>query len=682
MNAMRKTSPMWPAMLVTAMVVLITAIVYGTGLRHQLIFDDIWIVRDKVALLQPINIHMGFRSLSYASFQWVHQVFGPDLLYQRLFNLVVHIVNTILLWWLTVRLLAVRLGEPSAGVEVSADTWLVRDEPSARLWLLGAAVAGLWALNPVAVYAVQYLTQRSTLLATMFFLLGAIALIQALRAKTLGARILLSGVLIACYGFALLSKEHAAPMAAALGVIYVYWQRPPARWVAAFGAVFAIAALVLGYWLIALKGWRIGIAAEDLVAPFLKQLDALQPGASDQVFLLSVVNQMALFFRYGAHWLIPWAGWLSIDIRPAFPLTWYAFPQLVGAVAFLVLVIASAWAMLRRTGVWATLGLIVLIPAVFYVTELAFVRLQEPFVLYRSYLWSVTIPALLLIILVAVFDDVRWPLLISGLLVLGWSMMAYDRVQSMRDDAAVWRDAIEKTDLEAAPNAFGRWRPYHNLAKWDLSAGRYAQAVHNAQVADRLGAPNGLAKQKIGAALVALRQPGPALQALNAAIADGYRGAEIWVSMGSALEQLSRFDEAEEAYNKALAGDLPDHYRVQALLAAGLMFNRLERFDKAQRYLEQAQQIQPDIPLVVTGLARAYVKQGRADQAMALLNQAVQRAPNAEFLHARGILYWQLGDRERAIGDLEQAVARDPANPRYKVILQDMRRAASTPAAR
>jgi Flp pilus assembly protein TadD len=67
---------------------------------------------------------------------------------------------------------------------------------------------------------------------------------------------------------------------------------------------------------------------------------------------------------------------------------------------------------------------------------------------------------------------------------------------------------------------------------------------------------------------------------------------------------------------------------------------------------------------------------------MALLNQAVQRAPNAEFLHARGILYWQLGDRERAIGDLEQAVARDPANPRYKVILQDMRRAASTPSAR
>jgi hypothetical protein len=80
--------------------------------------------------------------------------------------------------------------------------------------------------------------------------------------------------------------------------------------------------LVLGAWLLSQRyPGVLGQLFDDTSKAYARQLDALSPGASQHIWALSIVSQMGLFFRYGLLWLIPNVGWMSIDLRPAFPLS-------------------------------------------------------------------------------------------------------------------------------------------------------------------------------------------------------------------------------------------------------------------------------------------------------------------------------------------------------------------------
>ena len=85
-----------------------------------------------------------------------------------------------------------------------------------------------FALNPVAVYAVDYLVQRSILMATLFVVLAFFFFARALRGNPW-----LHLAALASYVAAMMSKEHAmfAPLAAV--PIYVIVARPGAKRLAA-----------------------------------------------------------------------------------------------------------------------------------------------------------------------------------------------------------------------------------------------------------------------------------------------------------------------------------------------------------------------------------------------------------------------------------------------------------------
>ena len=72
------------------------------------------------------------------------------------------------------------------------------------------------------------------------------------------------------------------------------------------------------------------------------QLDRQRPGVAAQIYPLSVLNQAALFFYYGFLWLVPVVGWMSIDMRPPFPLGFDSLPHLAGAAAYLLLLLAAS----------------------------------------------------------------------------------------------------------------------------------------------------------------------------------------------------------------------------------------------------------------------------------------------------------------------------------------------------
>src|SRR4029077_17489434 len=103
--------------------------------------------------------------LSYGSFVWVQTLLGEGWWKQRLVKLAIHIGVVFVLWGFYREIL--RRIAPPEPAEGSAAA------PAAleRSWALPIAI-GFFALNPVSVYAVGYLVQRSILLATFFVALG------------------------------------------------------------------------------------------------------------------------------------------------------------------------------------------------------------------------------------------------------------------------------------------------------------------------------------------------------------------------------------------------------------------------------------------------------------------------------------------------------------------------------
>ncbi|MEW6694578.1 MAG: hypothetical protein AB1371_06450 [Pseudomonadota bacterium] len=653
---------------------------YSAGFGHQLIFDDIRAYNDAISGASSISFR--FRGLWVASYQFIHDVFGVELYWQRIFNVVLHIVNAFLLWILTSMLIKRALREECS--DATDQTPVSNSNDPFTLVGVAVPVAVIaWAFNPVAVYAVQYLTQRSTLMATAFTVAALITFIAALDAKSPVRRFVWMTGTFVFYLFAVWSKEHAAPGVALLLPLYIYWRRPSFKKFLAGGLVLLALTAAAAVVMVSRKGWVIGAATEDMVRPFLLQLDALRPGASEQVYFLSLINQAWLFFRYGLLWIVPWVGWMSIDMRPPFPLTWYALPYVLGGVALIVIVMVGVWALLVRRGRASLLGLLALIPAILFSTELAFVRLQEPFVLYRSYLWSIAIPPLLAVVITFLFIGRQWVVATGLLLAVGFGFLSFDRIASLRDERHAWGDALEKIDLNGPPNMFGRWRAPLNLSKDAVvRGGDLGSAYRWAELADRLGAPGGSAKFNMGTVLLSLKRPDAALKYFSLARSEGFDGAPLYYSLGTAYQMQGRASDAFSFYDQALASkDLKDGYKIQILIQAGRFANDVGDFHSALKYFSMLRQMRPDDVSAILGESYANMRLKNFDAALRLLTSEIDKSQSPQYYHARAVVHLNSGNFLGAENDIDAALARDPDNPVFNALknqlLEQMSRARS-----
>lgn len=633
--------------------------VYANGLGHELIFDDARF-KDAIRLgIDSYSLQPAFRSLSTASFYWVYDALGPDWRWQRMVNIGLHLANAVVLWCLTVRLL--QRAEPAAD---SASLPRLR-------WAALAGVA-VWAFNPVGAYAVTYLVQRSTLMATFFAVCVLLAFIEALRSTTWSKRCVWLAATAACYGLTLMSKEHAAPVVALLLPLYVYWAQPSGRALLRVSLPLGAIAVICAGWLIGVKGWKLGAVAEDAVKPFLAELEALLPGATGRVYALSVVNQLWRFFHYGALWALPWPGWLSIDLRPAFPLSLWEFPHALGVLGYVVLLAAGVWALLRMRGAWRLVSLLMLIPAALYVTELAYVRLQEPFVLYRSYLWSIAWPVLIALVIRTLLDDARWVAVATGVACGVLALGLMDRVDSLRNSLSVWRDAAQKIPVQDRDERkIGDWRPHFNYATYLFQWRNYADAYRHIQYAKEMGLADLDYRVNAGAILVGGGRPDLAAQVLAPLMGQPKVPFTAFFNLAAAYKFIGQPKLAIEAFDKGLQNPrVPTSERAAVLLDAGMVALSMKDWARAEDYFRQHLAIRPDTPEAIVGVANAMYETGRRDAALTWLSESIEKTPSAELFHARAYVHFKGGDRAKARADNDRSLALKPGHPPFLAMRQ------------
>ncbi len=624
-------------------------VIYVPGLGNPLVYDDSLLTEGLFKDYAAIELRV--RMLSYGSFVWVQALVGEGWWKQRLVNLAIHAGVVVGLWSLYREILRCIVPARDEG-DASGNSPV----PYERSPALGLAIA-FFALNPVAVYAVAYLIQRSILLATFFVVAGLWSLAVGLR-RASPAFIALS---VACYVLAVMSKEAAvlAPLAAV--PLYILMARPGPRRLAVLAAGGSLLTAVASAILWRRYGNIIGNPFDEYSHVYLAQLAMLDPDASRHAYGLSILNEAWLFFRYGFDWLVPWSGWMSINLRPPFPLSWISFPQTLGAIGYSALVIGGFWLVIRFRDWRALAGISVLFPALLFLTEFATVWVQDPFVLYRSYLWAIGVPG---VVFVLVHGPSPRTLLAVGLVAGGLLVwQALDRVLSLKDPETAWTDAIAK--LPDDPRSVGRWFPYLNRGSAYVDSDSFGLALRDFEASSALG-DLGMGAFNMGSVLSAKGRHREALAAFDRAEGQGYDLYNLPFQRGLALLALKRPEEALKQFERARSLDPPSPTREITLMQLGRTAMQLGRRDEAIEALEQLAKLDPRNRDGQYLLGMAYVMKGDPERARAILDRLLMERADGPAFYARALANYSLKRKAEALSDIENAMRSAPDNPNLR----------------
>jgi hypothetical protein len=485
-------------------VTLLTCAIYGQFLYNPAVFDDHNIITNlTVYTYAQTPFSTATRTLPYFSIGLVHVLSDGNLAWNRWFNIGLLGLIVVVLYLFLVRA-------------------LTRFSSLSLNKLRGAAlVTCLWfALNPVTVYAVGYLIQRSIVMATLFSIIAANLYLRAQQQER-NLDLLSAGLLAA---LAMMCKEHAVllPLATvALTPLVRNWDRT----VALRAAGFLFLLVPVCYWTISHRSEMIGTnyeiyAGEALTQMTLPQLFDFAGGT----WAMSIATQVGLFLKYAFSWFFPNPDLLSADIRIDFPAYWSGPWGVLGVVAVLITGLGALRITVQRNAqqMLRVSSAAFIYAAILYIVELSVVRVQEPFVLYRSFLWA---PAYALVVCGFLLFCSQWLqaryrkvwLIFCVVVPLGClSMIPWteDRLQSFSSEEALWLDALQKLP---SPNVAGADRIYYNLAGEAYKAKRFEEAL---QLSNRVINQNPQAFQGYlakGTSLLALADAEGASQAFDEA---------------------------------------------------------------------------------------------------------------------------------------------------------------------
>jgi len=144
--------------------------------------------------------------------------------------------------------------------------------------------------------------------------------------------------------------------------------------------------------------------------------------------------------------------------------------------------------------------------------------------------------------------------------------------------------------------------------------------------------------------------------------------SRVWNNLGIAYRRQSKFQDAQEAFQRAIQLDPASSY----LLNLGAVLEQVGKYPEAVSLYLQASQMDPSDYLTLGNLASAYDRiPGDRDKAhenylkaIALAEEERKKQPNdATLLSALGSYYATIGVADKGLPLLRQAVALEPDNP-------------------
>ena len=572
--------------LLALVLVIVTFVAYQPVWHAGFIWDDDAYVTRNPLLTAPDGLERIWFSahsqsqyvpLVYTTLRFEHTLWGLDPVGYHLVNIVLHALNALLVW-AVLRKLAI------------PGSWLA---------------AAIWAVHPVNVESVAWITELKNTQSTLFYLLALLAWMKFTAQET-GRPWRFYRLALALHALALFSKTTACTLPAAM-LLVLWLRRQSIGWgrlkqVAPFMALGVAMGLFSVWW-------------EAHLGNYGKGLHYLFNGLERVLIATRALWFYATKLIWPTKLTFSYPRW-EIDVRDPLQYMW-----LIGCVA----VALFLW--WRRQA----LGRAPVAAVVFFVAALSPLLGFIPLYTFRytfvadhyQYVASIGLIALFAAAVSSRVDTWqlgttgRCALLASLLFALG--ALTWRQAHIYHDEESLWRDTIAKNPAS--------WMAHTDLAGVLLESGRATEALEEAEQTLRI----------------------------KPDCAEGhYNLGNVLVSVGKVDEGIGHYEQALRI-NPSIAAA---HYRL------GLALAREDRMPEAIEHWEQALRINPDYADAHSKLGVALAEQGRMPEAMQHWEQAVRVNPDDADAHNRlGLALAKQGHMQDAVGHWEQVLRVNPAFP-------------------
>lgn len=531
---------------------VLAALVYVPFLDNPLVFDDFNVINATDFLDNAFQFQIAPRWLPYATLAHTYALTDGSISAMRWGNLLLHAATVIAVF---VLLREICLATLDAGCS--------EPDRASRALVAASLAAALFAVHPVAVYGVGYLVQRTIVLSTLFMLL---MLIAYLRWLVTGRNALWVWSAV-WYLLSVFSKEHSVMAPAVALLLTMLIHRPSLSLARRLLPPFAVYAIIAVLVISMVKG-VLGATYEVYAQNMIKDLPLGDDGLRFS-YSLSVLTQSYLYFKYLFLWALPNVNWMSVDMREPFAASLLGWPYWASAIVFLCYPL-MATGMVLRGGRIGIAGWVLAYPWLMFATELSTVRVQEPFVLYRAYLWFPVIGAVAALALNRARARVVLALGLTTVCVL--VSLSWNRLHTMSDTLLLWEDAAKLLVRGDEP---GAGRIYYNRAVALLGKGHKEEALADMDRVVRLHPKLAPVYHTRARAKFELKRYSEAMRDLDASISLDPKRAEVYYSRAITLKRLGREDDALLDFQKGCEmKDVMACYATQQGRKAGIAVPR------------------------------------------------------------------------------------------------------------
>ncbi len=585
---------------------------------------------------QFTNNYLPGKRLTYITMALNYNVHGLIPTGYRVINVAIHIANGILLLILFHFVVRYLYG--------------IRLDPKLELGL-----SLVFICHPLAINSVNYVSQRSGLLATFFYLSG---FLSYLKFRNSESRKAWSWFFAALLLFWLASQSKS--MAITLPLICLAYELISNSqnskllwkwfWITIIGGfLFLIATIIYANEinLFASYSLDIGFNAYNLWNPWIH-----------------FMTELKVFLYYWVLLVFPIPAWLSISHDIGIATSFWDW-QTVSSLAFHLSLLTGAFFLAKKRFYLASFGILW-----FYLTlspPYLVLPQREVMVEYKTYLPSIGYCLILseLFLFLQKRQRLKLTYCIASLLVLFLSIITIYRSEVFQSRISLWSDVLKKYPMSS--------RAYQNRAKAHFDNGQYQRAIQDLEMLVNLH-PNfvhGYHNRaniffhlgKYSEALNDYNDTINLLEKLPLEVQAKYRYALVYYQRGKTALRLGKYEDAVQDFTKFLRW----HDDRFGYIERAKAYVHLKGYELAIRDYDHAVELDVKDELAYSNRANVNSLLGHYDKALADYNQALTLNPQHILTYVnRGHLFFKTNHYNRAVEDYKKALQLDPNNRQIK----------------
>lgn len=599
---------------VAALVIIICGITYYNSLNTSFHFDDEGTVVENQAIrdlrdLITVVSYNASRPFLFLSFALNYHFGGLDPWGYHLINLLLHLLNTILVYLFVFSTLRLTVTE----------NWCY------HVALISAL---LFAAHPIQTETVSYISSRSSILCTSFYLLSIYFFLQG-RMRNEGKTNFYFLISVLCFILAIGSKEIAVTLPVILLLYnYCFFSREEGKWqlqkLVVYHGPFWLILILLFYWRYYLYGTLGNPKFErELVVNLLTQLRV-------------VVNYLRLLF-------FP----LGLNVDPDFPLvtSLRVLPVIFSGVILAGIVVVGL-SSLRRSPVYGFAlfwFLITLLPTS------SIVSLRDVMAEHRLYLPGIGFYILGGLALKRYLPNKLGLIAVMGVLLV-FSLGTIGRNLVWKDELSLWQDVVRKSRFKN--------RPHYNLGREYGKMGLSKETIREYQESLKYEPKIYYAHNNLGVEYNNIGLHEEAINQFILALRFDPDLVSARIDLGGAYCKLGLFAQAEAELKKALR---LDNNSSLAYYNLGLVYYKQRLWNQAKIEFEKARQLDSDSEKIHTNLGATYLQINLFNQAIKEYQEALRiNQHNPETYNNLGVVYAKIGRWDKAILEYRKALELNP----------------------